>query len=94
MQKSLFKGNRKGMGALANLALGVGVAIFVVTVIAVLVTNLRDTQTAGSAAYNIADDGLTGITTFGDWWQILVIAGIVGVVLSLIYALGGMGGKR
>ena len=78
---------------LTDLAIGIVVLGIVVSVGATVLVNVRDTNTAGDIAYNLADDAATGLAEYGNWFKIIVIVGVAAVVLSLIFlAFGGRQG--
>ena len=78
---------------LTDLALGIVILGIVVTIGATILTQVRDTNTSGTTAYNLADDATTGIAEYGNWFKIIVIVGVAAVVLSLIFmAFGGSRG--
>ena len=81
-----------GIGDIPRVALFIGIAIFVVSLMAQLLGNLQDQQTANSAEYNVTAEGITGLATFGDWWVIMVLAVILIIIIGLLYAL--LGGNR
>lgn len=82
---------KKSAVDLTDLAIGIVVLGIVVTVGATILINVRDTNTAGSTAYNLADDAATGIAEYGNWFKIIVIVGVAAVVLSLIFMAFGRG---
>ena len=90
MQKLLQK---KSAVDLTELAIGVVVLGIVVSIGATILINVRDTNTAGTAAYNVSNAAAVGLAQYGNWFNILVIVGIAAVVLSLIFlAFGRRGG--
>ena len=58
----------------------------------VIAQELRDTQTSGSEAYNAANDTLVGLGTFADFWEIIVLAIVITVVIGLLLVV--FGGRR
>ena len=74
---------------LTDLAIGIVVLGIVVSVGATILINVRDTNTSGGTAYNLADDAATGIAEYGNWFKIIVIVGVAAVVLSLIFMAFG-----
>lgn len=74
---------------LTDLAIGIVVLGIVVSVGATILINVRDTNTASTTAYNLADDAATGIAEYGNWFKIIVIVGVAAVVLSLIFMAFG-----
>ena len=89
-----FLKNRKGMalGDLSPAVLVLVVAIIVVAVGANIVQQVRDQMTAGSAAYNASNTGLSAITTFSTWFSVIAIVVAAVIVIGLIVrAFGGAG---
>lgn len=77
---------------LTDLAIGIVVLGIVVSVGATILINVRDTNTSGTTAYNLADDAATGLAEYGNWFKIIVIVGVAAVILALIFmAFGGRG---
>ena len=74
---------------LTDLAIGIVVLGIVVSVGATILINVRDTNTSGTAAYNISDKAASGLLEYGNWFKILVIVGVAAVVLSLIFMAFG-----
>lgn len=88
---------------LTDLAIAVVVLGLVVTVGASILLNVRDTNyqlaegcnaTAGNyslcdSAWQLADDSATGLAEYGNWFEIIVIVGVAGVILSLIFMAFG-----
>lgn len=60
----------------------------------VISQELRDTQTAGSDAFNAANDTLVGLATFADFWEIIVLAIVITVVIGLLLVVFGGRGRR
>ena len=80
---------KKNAVDLTDLAIGIVVLGIVVSVGATILINVRDTNTADTTAYNLADDAATGIAEYGNWFKIIVIVGVAAVVLSLIFMAFG-----
>ena len=70
---------------LSNLAIGIVVLAIVVSVGANVLINVRNTNTASDAAYNVANQGAVGLAEYGNWFKTIVIVGVAAVVLSLIF---------
>lgn len=79
---------------LAGLAIGIVVLGIVVSIGATILINVRDTNTAGTASYNLADDAAIGLGEYGNWFKILVIVGVAAVVLGLIFMAFGKKGME
>lgn len=55
----------------------------------VISQELRDTQTAGTEAYDAANTTLVGLGTFADFWEIIVLAIVITVVIGLLLVVFG-----
>jgi len=82
---------RKSAVDLTDLAIGIVVLGIVVSVGATVLLNVRDTNTTGDTAYNLAGDAATGLAEYGNWFKIIVIVGVAAVILSLIFMAFGRG---
>ena len=60
----------------------------------VIMQSLRDTQTAATDAYVAANDTISGLATFADFWEIIVLAVVISVVIGLLLVVFGGGSKR
>ena len=61
----------------------------------VITQSLRDTQDSGTDAYIAANKTITGLGTFADFWEIIVLAIVITVVIGLLLVVfGGTGGRR
>lgn len=60
----------------------------------VITQELRDTQTAGSTAYDAANETVVGLATFSDFWVIIVLAVVAVVVIGLLLTVFGGRGRR
>jgi len=88
MQKLEYK---KSAVDLTDLAIGIVVLGIVVSVGANVLINVRDTNTDGDTAYNLAGDAATGLAEYGNWFTTIVIVGVAAVILSLIFMAFGRG---
>lgn len=81
-----MKISKKGQAfqQLSGAALGVGVFVIIVAIVATILGQVQSTQVVDGLPYNITADGLDGIALFGDWVSIVVIVAIAAVVISLI----------
>lgn len=82
---------KKSAVDLTDLALGIVVLGIVVAVGATILVNVRDTNTADTIAYNLAEDAATGLAEYGNWFKIIVIVGVAAVILALIFMAFGRG---
>jgi len=85
--------SRRGALDLTDLAIGIVVLGITVSIGATILTNVRDTNTQNSAAYNLSNQAASGIAEYGNWFKILVIVGVASVVLSLIFLAFGRSGR-
>ena len=91
MQKLQYK---KSAVDLTDLAIGIVVLGIVVSVGATILINVRDTNTSGTAAYNVSDKAALGLAEYGNWFKIIVIVGVAAVILSLIFMAFGRRGSE
>ena len=79
---------------LTDLAIGIVVLGIVVSVGANVLINVRNTNTSGDTAYNLADDAAVGLAEYGNWFKTIVIVGVAGLVLAILFmAFGGRSGS-
>ena len=81
--------NKKGALDLSGLAIGIVVLGIVASVGATILINVRDTNTSGTAAYNLSDKAAIGLAEYGNWFKIIVIVGVAAVILGLIFMAFG-----
>ena len=85
--KKIVKMQKQGQFGLQNLssaAIGVLVFIIVVSIGATVLSQVQTTQVNQSIAFNATNDGLAGLSLFGDFTSIIVIVAIAAVILALI----------
>ena len=79
-------------GQLNTLAPSILALVFgaVVLVLGLVISQqLRDTQTVGTDAFAAANKTLVGLGTFADFWEIIVLAIIIAVVIGLLLTVFG-----
>ena len=82
--------DKKGqVGNLAPAILSLVFAAVVLTFGLVISQSLRDTQTAGTEAYNASNKTLVGLGSFADFWEIIVLAIVITVVIGLLLVVFG-----
>lgn len=85
--------NKKGqVNTLAPAILALVFAGIVLVFGLVMSQELRDTQTAGTEAYDAANKTVVGLGTFADFWEIIVLAIVITVVIGLLLVI--FGGRR
>ena len=85
--------NKKGqIQSLAPAILSLVFAAIVLVLGLVISQELRDTQAAGTEAYLAANATVSGLGTFADFWQIIVLAIVTTVVIGLLLVV--FGGQR
>ena len=85
--------NRKGqVQSLAPAILALVFAAIVLVFGLVMTQELRDTQTSGTEAYTAANLTVSGLGTFADFWEIIVLAIVITVVIGLLLIV--FGGKQ
>ena len=88
------KMSKKGqLSALPMAIVALVLAGVILTLGLVIMQELRDTQTAGTEAFNAGNDTLVGVGTFASFFTIIVLAVVITVVIGLLLGLFG-GGKR
>lgn len=78
--------------SLAPAILGLVFAAIVLVLGLVISQELRDTQEAGTEAFNAANATVVGLGAFADFWEIIVLAIVTTVVIGLLLVV--FGGKR
>ena len=87
--------NKKGqIQSIAPAILALVFAAIVLVFGLVIMQSLRDTQTAGTDAYTAANNTIIGLATFSDFWEIIVLAVVISVVIGLLLVVFGGGSKR
>ena len=87
------KMNKKGqVNTLTNSILAIVLAGIVLVFGIVMSQELRDTQTSGTDAYAAANKTLIGLSGFSDFWPLIILAVVIGVVLAIV--LGVFGGRK
>ena len=77
--------NKKGqINVLATSILALVFAAVVLVFGLVISQELRDTQTVGTEAFDSANTTLVGLGTFADFWEIIVLAVVISVVIGLL----------
>ena len=85
--------NKKGqVQSIAPAILSLVFAAVVLVFGLVISQELRDTQTSGTEAYDAANTTLAGLGTFADFWEIIVLAIVITVVIGLLLVV--FGGRR
>lgn len=82
--------NKKGQ--VQNLAPAILALVFAAVVLVfglVISQELRDTQTSGTEAYDAANLTVVGLGTFADFWEIIVLAIVITVVIGLLLVVFG-----
>ena len=84
-------------GQIQTLAPAILALIFAAVVLVfgmVISQELRDTQTAGTDAYVSANKTLVGLATFADFWEIIVLAIVITIVIGLLLVVFGGGARQ
>ena len=82
--------NKKGqLQTLAPAILSLVFAAVVLVFGLVISQELRDTQTSGTDAYTAANDTLVGLASFADFWEIIVLAVVITIVIGLLLVVFG-----
>lgn len=59
----------------------------------IITEKLRDTATAGSEAFVAANKTVVGLGTFSDFWEIIVLAVVIAVVIGLLLVVFSAKGR-
>lgn len=70
---------------LEGLIMGIVIAVILAAVGAAVLQGVFDQQTANSYAQNISGEGLTAMDDLSGWFPLIVIVGVAGVILSLLF---------
>lgn len=86
---------KKGqVNTLAPAILSLVFAAVVLVLGLVISQELRDTQTADTDAWEAANETLAGLGTFADFWEIIVLAIVITVVIGLLLVVFGGSRRR
>lgn len=88
---------RSKKGQLNTLAPAILSLVFAAVVLVfglVISQELRDTQTAGTEAHVAANATVVGLGTFADFWEIIVLAVVITVVIGLLLVVFGGKDRR
>jgi hypothetical protein len=88
--------HKKGqaLGGLSNSAIAVIMLVLVVAVGATVLQTVRDTQTENDSDYNISDTGLDAMSTYADFFNVIVVVVVFAVIIGLfaLFTMRGRGG--
>jgi len=92
--------SRKGqlsIGDIGPIALSLGVAVIIISVVSMILSNMQQNvnETTETEAYDVLTKGLDAMSTFGDWFNIIVIVAVAAIILGLVLLFRGTfsGGK-
>ena len=93
MENKLFKSSKKGytIGDIPYIAITFGVGVIVLSIVGDIVSDVKDTQTAGTAEANISGKGEGGLQKMANWLPTIGLvlgAVIVIVALSVLFVFG------
>lgn len=93
--RNILEMKKKGqIGSLAPAILALVFAGIVLVFGVVIAQELRDTQTAATEAYEAANKTVVGLGKFADFWEIIVLAIVITVVIGLLLVVFGGRSKR
>ncbi len=87
----------KNKGQVQTLAPAILSLVFAAVVLVfglVITQELRDTQDSGTDAYAAANDTIVGLATFADFWEIIVLAIVITIVIGLLLIVFGGRARR
>jgi len=77
-------------GSILAVTLAIITFVFGLTVL----DSLQGTQGTDTAVYNETKDAIIGFSGFNDYWALIVLAVIIGIVFGLIFLAFGKPAKR
>ena len=92
--KNYFPSKKGQVQVLAPAVLALVFAAVVLVFGLVMSQELRDTQSSGTEAYDAANLTVVGLGTFADFWEIIVLAIVITVVIGLLLVIFGGKSKR
>jgi len=94
MRNILQMKKKAQIGGLAPAILALVFAGIVLVFGVVIAQELRDTQTSTTEAYAAANKTVVGLGKFADFWEIIVLAIVITVVIGLLLVVFGGRSKR
>ena len=91
--KSPTKFGKKGqaLGGLSAAVIAIVVAIIVVSISAQVLGTIKSTQIVDSAEANVTDQGISALGTFADFFPVIVVLVILGIILAFFLTRRGGG---
>jgi len=89
-----MKSKRGQVQSIAPAILALVFAAVVLVFGLVITQSLRDTTTDGSQAFKAANKTIVGLGTFADFWEIIVLAIVITVVIGLLLVIFGGNSRR
>jgi len=84
-QCMMRKINKKGnLGIIVPSILTLTLAAVILVFGLIMLDELWDQTTAGTEAYSAANETIFGLGRFGDYWDLIVLAIVITVVISLL----------
>lgn len=87
MRKISKKGN---INMIVPAILTLTVAAIILVFGLLMLDEIWDQTTSGTEAYNAANDTIIGLGKFADYWDLIVLAIVIAVVISLILVVFSM----
>ena len=78
-------GSTDAMSGLASSAIALLILSITLGIGATVLANIQSTQTTNGIAYNISDQGLTSMNTYGTWLSTIAVISAAAVVLALLF---------
>lgn len=77
---------KKGLtlGDIPGAVVILAISVIVLAVSISVLSTLQATQTVDSAAYNATGAGITGLSTFNDYWTLIGIVVVFSIILGLM----------
>jgi hypothetical protein len=87
LRNKVFPVGRHGqltLGDTSNAVVIFGTIVITLAVIALVVGGVQDQTTAGTAEFNVSQDGLTGLQNMGDFLPVVGLVIIAAVIIGLL----------
>lgn len=75
------------LNQLSSMVLVFVVAAVIIGIGGTVLTSVQGTQTANGIAYNATGEGLSGITTFGEWLPTIAVIVAAAIVIGIIVSM-------
>lgn len=82
--RQILKGKKGGLEIIVPAILTLTLAAIILVFGLIMLDELWDTTDSGTEAYEAANETITGMGKFGDYWDLVVLAIVITVIISLL----------